>query len=428
MQVYPASLLRTLRHGANLSPAEICKVDTLLTLQLKKATVATFDDFIRSTVQFNLFEGTVQQIGTEEHKRVIKQAFLDGKRIVGAFALTESEAGVLSGLQVDTKAVRLPEGKGWRLNGSKNWISQYRTASHAVVFADTYEGTEKLGINAFFVNLRDLSAKGSLLLTDIGNEKTVALELDNGRMDFKDAILPIGSIMDSRGVGKGFIVVARRLLTGRLGIAQGTLHAMDHYINFGLVPRIESCRPRILNLPSVKSLLDEFRARTLQLYNLTKEAQQRLSAVLDNPNPKGPDPDRDLVELVNVCKIRCVEHCETWLFRLRKAFGSHSLLVKDPPHLDHLLCCRFAEGDVELLRQKTARDALRELKKRPIQFISDNIRGRRSWTSTFYTVATAAFLLCMPEDMSPLEKWQKQWKLVSRLADERIKDVIKNNL
>ncbi len=73
-------------------------------------------------------------------------------RIVTAFALSEPDAGS-DVAAMSTTATRLPGG-GWRLDGSKTWISNAGLADHYVVFARSGEGPGARGISAFMVDAR----------------------------------------------------------------------------------------------------------------------------------------------------------------------------------------------------------------------------------------------------------------------------------
>ena len=62
---------------------------------------------IRFTVQYDIFAGTVLELGGPKHLRALEQMQRDGE--LGCFALTEKLAGVNSGLVVQTTARWVPE-------------------------------------------------------------------------------------------------------------------------------------------------------------------------------------------------------------------------------------------------------------------------------------------------------------------------------
>ncbi|WP_437940208.1 acyl-CoA dehydrogenase family protein [Sorangium sp. So ce341] len=86
--------------------------------------------------------------GSDAQRRAILPDVLSGRRI-GAFALTEPEAGSdVASLRTEARR----EGDGWVLDGEKVLISNVPLAHHLVVFARTGEGGGRAGITAFLVD------------------------------------------------------------------------------------------------------------------------------------------------------------------------------------------------------------------------------------------------------------------------------------
>jgi acyl-CoA dehydrogenase len=86
--------------------------------------------------------------GTEDQKRRYLPRLATGE-LIASFALTEPEAGS-DAASLRTRAVR--EGDGWRLNGSKRYITNAPRAGLFTVFARTGEGGRGAGgISAFLV-------------------------------------------------------------------------------------------------------------------------------------------------------------------------------------------------------------------------------------------------------------------------------------
>ncbi len=94
-----------------------------------------------------LGSGPISLFGTAEQKQKYLPAVGAGQCIT-AFALSEAEAGSDVGA-VATTARR--DGRGWRLDGSKTWISNAGIADLLVVFARTGEGPGTKGLSAFIV-------------------------------------------------------------------------------------------------------------------------------------------------------------------------------------------------------------------------------------------------------------------------------------
>jgi hypothetical protein len=108
---------RTLSHtesakmaSAVVANGKFLKVDDLIRSQAerlfeihrKAAGVVEGGLGVRLTVQFNLFGGSVANLGCDRQREWLRDVMANGE--LGCFALTESKAGVLSGLIVDTTA------------------------------------------------------------------------------------------------------------------------------------------------------------------------------------------------------------------------------------------------------------------------------------------------------------------------------------
>ena len=153
---------------------------------------------------------------------------------LGCFLLTEMQAGVLSGLIVETTCDWCPEAQAFTLHtpsdkAAKNWISQGFVAEQGVVIADLRIGGVSHGPHAFLMALRD--GCGALLpgirVEDMGR-KTTANDLDNARVWFDKVSLPRSSLLNRfADIGESgeyvqvgeermrIEVIGQRLLTGR---------------------------------------------------------------------------------------------------------------------------------------------------------------------------------------------------------------------
>jgi len=144
---------------------------------------------IRFTVQFNLFAGSIVGLAGPEQVKMLDE--IQDKGQLGCFLLTEMQAGVLSGLIVETTCDWDEDSQQFILHtpsdkAAKNWISQGYTAELGVVIADLRIKGKSHGPHPFFINLRD-GEEGELLpgirIDDMGT-KTVANDLDNARVWF----------------------------------------------------------------------------------------------------------------------------------------------------------------------------------------------------------------------------------------------------
>jgi alkylation response protein AidB-like acyl-CoA dehydrogenase len=151
---------------------------------------------------------------------------LAGGEVLGAWALTEAEAGSDSGA---TKTAAVRNDKGWVLNGSKNFITHASVGEVAVVMARTKPGTDHHGISAFVIPLKTPGVS-------VGkHEDKVGMRVsDTASLVFEDCQVGPDALLG--GEGDGFIQAMEILDGGRIsiaalsiGIARGALDAAVAY-------------------------------------------------------------------------------------------------------------------------------------------------------------------------------------------------------
>lgn len=187
--------------------------------ELAKASPA-IADFL---VSIHASTGVLLHFGTEEQKATFLPPVAEGKRIP-AYALTESEAGSdLAGIR--TKAIK--EGEGYRLTGSKLFITLGGVADFAVVLAITNPEAEKKhrGMSLFIVEgfqkgkEEDLMGLRGLAVSEIS---------------FQDLPVPGKNLVGKEN--EGFVHIMQSLDGGRIevaalsvGLAQGALDEAIQY-------------------------------------------------------------------------------------------------------------------------------------------------------------------------------------------------------
>lgn len=155
-----------------------------------------------------LCAGHIAQAGSEAQKQRYLPDLASGKSY-GAWALTEPNSGSDAAGMV-THAVR--DGDGWRLNGSKNFITQGTVGHVFVVLAATDRSLGNRGITAFIVERDTQGFTRSPL-----KEKHGMRGSDTAVLSFDDVYLP-----DSQRLGAlnhGFIDTLKVLDHGRITIA-----------------------------------------------------------------------------------------------------------------------------------------------------------------------------------------------------------------
>ena len=167
----------------------------------------------------------INQFGTEEQKRRWLPKLASGQWI-GAWGLTETGTGSDAG-GMYTTAVR--EGDGWRINGSKNFITHAISGDVAVVVVRTGEKGDSHGMSAFVVEKGTPGFEGGRKENKLGMRasETAGLFFDNCYVS-NDNLLG--------KVGEGFIQSMKILDGGRisiaalsLGIAKGAQKAALRY-------------------------------------------------------------------------------------------------------------------------------------------------------------------------------------------------------
>ena len=103
--------------------------------------------WVRFTVQYNLFAGTILGLASPEQLKMLDDFQAQGT--LGCFGLTEKLAGVNSGLVINTEAHWDFESQTFVLNtpdvgAQKNWISQGYVSDKALIFANLFIGGKRL--------------------------------------------------------------------------------------------------------------------------------------------------------------------------------------------------------------------------------------------------------------------------------------------
>ncbi len=151
---------------------------------------------------------------------------LAGGEILGAWALTEPEAGSDAG---GTKTVATRVDDGWVLRGSKNFTTHASVGGVAVLMARTTPGTDHHGVSAFIV---PLNAPG--VVVGKKEDKLGMRVSDTASLILDDCRLPGEALVGKEG--EGFVQAMEVLDGGRIsiaalgvGIAQGALDAAVAY-------------------------------------------------------------------------------------------------------------------------------------------------------------------------------------------------------
>ncbi len=160
------------------------------------------------SIQNSLIVGALAKTGTPDQQARFLPDLIAG-RTIGAFALTEADAGS------DASALRTRAEKvegGYRLNGAKQFISSGRIAGLAIVYAVTDPAAGKRGITGFIVPTHRVG-----YLVDKVEHKLGQRASDTCAIRFED--LFIEDDLRFGAEGAGYSLALSNLEAGRIGIA-----------------------------------------------------------------------------------------------------------------------------------------------------------------------------------------------------------------
>ncbi|WP_318642735.1 acyl-CoA dehydrogenase [Flavobacterium ardleyense] len=154
----------------------------------------------------------IQTYGSEEQKEKYLPRLASGE-IIGAFCLSEPEAGSDATSQ---KTTAIDKGDHYLVNGTKNWITNGKTASVYIVIAQTDVEKRHKGINALII---ERGAEGF----EIGpKERKMGIRgSDTHSLMFNDVKVPKENRIGEDGFGFKFAM--KVLSGGRIGIAAQAL-------------------------------------------------------------------------------------------------------------------------------------------------------------------------------------------------------------
>ena len=137
-----------------------------------------------------LGSGPITLFGSPAMRTRILPAVRAGSSLA-AFALSEPDAGSDVGA-LATTAVRVAE--GWRLDGTKTWISNGGIAGHYVVFARTGEAPAARGLSAFLVEAGTPGLSVTHRIAVIAPHPLATLRFDN-------CVVPEANLLGAPGEG-----------------------------------------------------------------------------------------------------------------------------------------------------------------------------------------------------------------------------------
>ncbi len=160
--------------------------------------------------------------GTEEQKKKYLPKLVTGE-LVSAIAMSEPDAG--SDLQ-SIKTTALKDGNGYKINGSKTWISNGQTADFIIVVAKTDPNEGAKGISLMLLETEGAEGfQRGKKLDKIGLDAQ-----DTSELFFDDVFVPADNVLGGEE-GKGFYQLMGELPQERLIIAMAAMDGIERALN-----------------------------------------------------------------------------------------------------------------------------------------------------------------------------------------------------
>lgn len=309
---------------------------TCLAIQeLAKAHIAYY---YHCGINLHIGSKAIEFFGTQQQREVWLPQLATGET-VSAFALTESEAGSdAAGIQTTA----IPDGDGYRLNGTKRFITNAPIAGVFTVFATVEPGSRRKGVTAFLVDARTRGLRIGELSRMSGGRGSLHAEVH-----FDDCLISRADRIGEEG--QGIEIALACLDAGRtvwaayaVGVAEHLLAmAIDH-----LRTRKQFGRPLIENQGlqwRLADLVSSLHAARLSMY----EAAWRYDA--------DPGSRRSGAAL---SKLVCTEMACRVADDVMQFFGGigYSLELPVERFWRDVRACRILDGTSEILRSVIARD------------------------------------------------------------------------
>ena len=167
----------------------------------------------------------ILKYGNDDQRDTFLRPMARGEKL-GAFCLTEPHAGS-DASALKTRAERT--NAGWRLNGTKQFITSGQNADVAIVFAVTDPEACKKGISAFIVPTDTPGYRVASLEKKLGQTLS-----DTAQIAFENLEIPAENLLGEEG--QGYRIALSNLEGGRIGIAAQSVGmaraALDHAVAY----------------------------------------------------------------------------------------------------------------------------------------------------------------------------------------------------
>jgi len=289
----------------------------------------------------------LRRYGTDAQKERWLPAMAAGD-VLGAFALSEPDAGSDAGA-IATRAER--DGAGWRLDGTKRWVTNGARAGLVVVFASTDEG-----VGAFLVEpgADGYQVGASEATMGLRASETVSVELGGVRAS-ADALL--GDAADGLKYALDVLDVGRAGIAAQaVGIARA---AMEHATRYAL-DREQFGKP-IASFGAIQGKLAEMARRIAAGRALAHDAALAIQASQNGQGHARTGVD-GVTSRAAIAKLEASE-AATWVAdEAIQIFGGYGYMRHYPVEklLRDAKGTEIYEGTNEIMRHVIAREILRD--------------------------------------------------------------------
>lgn len=335
---------------------------------------------VKFGVQFGLFGGSIQQLGTEDHHRRYLPA-AGTLALPGAFAMSESGHGS-NVAELETLARYDPATQELvvhtpRPEAQKDWIGNAaRDGRLATVFAQLEVAGEHHGVHAILVPIRDAEGRPApgVAIEDCG-EKLGLNGVDNGRLLFDQVRVPRENLLDRfaevtpegeyrspiASPAKRFFTMLGTLVGGRISVALAGVStaktALTIAVRYG--ERRRQFGPegapevRLLDYPAHQRRLLPRLATTYALHFALQDLADRYVTTDDEGR-------REVEALAAGLKAFSSDHATDTIRECRRACGGQGYLAVNrfPSLLADAEIFTTFEGDNTVLRQLVAKSLL----------------------------------------------------------------------
>jgi len=289
----------------------------------------------------NMVAEVITKFGTPAQREEHVNKLCAGEYIVGGFALSEAGAGSDPG-GMRTRAVKTAT--GWRLSGSKLWITSGTHAGIFVVWARTSDAPGSRGISAFLVKGDAPGVVAGKPEHKLGQHGSTTTPLDFNDVELREEAL-LGE------VGQGFKIAMMALDGGRIGIASlaiGCGMAASEYAVGYARERKQFGAP-----------ISTFQAIQWMIADSATELDAARLLVLRAAWLK--EQDRGFTREASMAKLFASEKAYTACDRAIQVLGGYGYTREFPVerHLRDVRVTRIFEGTSEIQRIVISRDLLR---------------------------------------------------------------------